>query len=112
MHRRRRIQYDALSPFLVRKCTGDGFLEEVRKRAVTQIVKECGRERFPAAIERDALGFRQRVLQCAKTLEKQLHDERGPKRMRKSRVLRPGKSHGRHAELPDPPQSLNFRCRQ
>ena len=54
VHAGRRVEDDALGPRLVVRRPGDGVLEEVRERAVADVVEERGGERVARAVGRDA----------------------------------------------------------
>jgi len=62
VHARRRVEHHTLGPYLVRRRPGDGLFEQVRQRAVTEIVQQRGRERLARARGRDPLRLGQHAM--------------------------------------------------
>ena len=108
MHAGRRVEDDALGPRLVVRRARDRVLEEVRERAVADVVEERGGEGVARALGRDLLPEREVAVDRAEAREEQLHHERGADGVREARVLGAGEGERRHAELADAAQALHL----
>ncbi len=88
--------------------SGDRVLEQVRERAVPEVVQERRGEGLARAFGGDSLRLRQRAVDRAQPREQELHHERRSDGVREARVLGPRKCERGHPELPDPPQPLQL----
>jgi hypothetical protein len=84
------------------------MLEEVRQRAVPDVVQERGRESLARTVARDPLRLGQAAADRAQAREQELHDEGGAESVGEARVLRTGESKRGHPELPYATKALHL----
>ncbi len=108
VHAGRRIEEDLLGPLLVVRRPGDGVLEEVRERTVTEVVEQGRGERVLGAVAGHPLPEGELVLDGPQAREEQLHHVRRAERVGEASVLRAGEGHVGDAELTHAAQALHL----
>jgi len=104
----RGVEQDARGPRFVMCGAGHRRFEEVRERAVTDVVQEGGRDRVACTLAGHALPEGQIAIDLSEPREEELHHVRGPDRMREPGVLRAWIGERGQPELADPAQPLHL----
>src|SRR5206468_2015516 len=100
---------DARAPFLVRRRADERVLEEMRERAVSDVVQEGGGQRLLGDLVADAVLREQVSVDVAQARDEALHHVGAADGVRETGVLGAGEGERGDAELPDAAKTLHLR---
>ena len=102
-HFRVSVENDPRAPFLVRRGARHGVFEQMRQRAVADVVQESRSERLARGLLGEPVARSQVALDGAQALDEAIHHMSAADRVCESRVLGPRKRERRDAELANAP---------